>query len=144
MNTRSARKSGQELHKHAAVPEDKRVYAIGDIHGRLDMLDELLNEISEDCGGLEQCQLIFLGDYVDRGHDSRGVLERLIELKRKFKDSVFLKGNHEAIMLDFLDEPMHEDNDVVDMSHPGRPGCVYFPVCVCLCLRLCAVAVAVV
>ncbi len=105
MNTRSARKSGQELHKHAAVPEDKRVYAIGDIHGRLDMLDELLNEISEDCGGLEQCQLIFLGDYVDRGHDSRGVLERLIELKRKFKDSVFLKGNHEAIMLDFLDEP---------------------------------------
>jgi serine/threonine protein phosphatase 1 len=105
MNTRSARKSGQELHKHAAVPGGKLVYAIGDIHGRLDMLDELLEQIEGDCGGLDNAQLIFLGDYVDRGPDSRGVIEKLIHLKRMHKDTVFLKGNHEAIMLDFLAEP---------------------------------------
>ncbi len=105
MSASSERKSGRDLHKSAAVPDGKRVYAIGDIHGRLDMLDELLEQIAEDCGGLENAQLIFLGDYVDRGPDSRGVIERLVELMRKYKDAVFLKGNHEAIMLDFLDEP---------------------------------------
>ncbi|GJL91879.1 metallophosphoesterase family protein [Hyphococcus sp.] len=105
MNIRPNRKSGPELHKNAAVPDGKRVYAIGDIHGRLDMLNDLLERIEEDCGDLGNAQLIFLGDYVDRGQDSRGVIDRLIELKRIHKDTVFLKGNHEAIMIDFLMEP---------------------------------------
>ena len=90
--------------KNAAAPAGKRIYAIGDIHGCREELDDLLTIIAEEESGAER-QLIFLGDYVDRGPDSHGVLERLIELKRSEPDAVFLKGNHEAIMLDFLDDP---------------------------------------
>lgn len=88
-----------------SVPDGKRIYAIGDIHGRLDMLDTLLGRIGDDADGLENAQLIFLGDYVDRGLDSRGVIDRLIDLRERYPGSVFLKGNHEAMLLDFLHEP---------------------------------------
>ncbi|MEZ5892493.1 MAG: metallophosphoesterase family protein [Parvularculaceae bacterium] len=89
----------------ASVPDGKRIYAIGDIHGRLDMLDTLLGRIGDDSDGLDKAQLIFLGDYVDRGLDSKGVIDRLLSLKAAYPTAVFLKGNHEALMLDFLDEP---------------------------------------
>jgi serine/threonine protein phosphatase 1 len=89
----------------ASVPDGKRVYAIGDIHGRADLLDALIGEITADIGKLSDAQLIFLGDYVDRGEDSRGVIDRLIELRKSKSETVFLKGNHEASMLDFLEEP---------------------------------------
>lgn len=89
----------------AAIPEGKRIYAIGDIHGALDALDALIAKIEKDADGLENAQLIFLGDYVDRGPDSKGVIDRLASLKKDYKSAVFLKGNHEAAMLDFLDDP---------------------------------------
>ncbi len=104
----------------ATVPAGKRIYAIGDIHGRRDMLDALLERIEADIGGAglsretfaaggapseSEPQLIFLGDYVDRGADSRGVIDRLLGLRETRPASVFLKGNHEAIMLDFLGDP---------------------------------------
>ncbi|WDI30068.1 metallophosphoesterase family protein [Hyphococcus flavus] len=89
----------------AAAPEGKRLYAIGDVHGRLDLLDALLDEIEKDASGLDAAKLIFLGDYVDRGEHSRGVIDRLVELKHSKSETVFLKGNHEASMLDFLDHP---------------------------------------
>lgn len=89
----------------ASVPKGKTVYAIGDIHGRSDMLDELLWRIKDDAGSLYEAKLIFLGDYVDRGPDSRGVIDRLISLGQDYEDAVFLKGNHEALLLDFLAEP---------------------------------------
>jgi serine/threonine protein phosphatase 1 len=72
-----------------------RLLAIGDIHGCLAPLDDLLawvNPTAED-------RLVTLGDYVDRGPDTRGVLDRLIELKRRL-DLVCLRGNHEIMMLD--------------------------------------------
>src|SRR5580765_6515731 len=66
-----------------AVPDGMRVYAIGDIHGRLDLLDRLLGMIDEDdeARGPARTELIFLGDLVDRGPDSVGVIERLMALR---------------------------------------------------------------
>lgn len=83
------------------------VYAIGDIHGRLDLLLALLAKISADdpAAGAE---LIFLGDYIDRGPDSAGVIDALLtDLRITQRRPVFLKGNHEATMLAFLEDPMH-------------------------------------
>jgi len=73
------------------------LYAIGDIHGRLDLLEELLCKLplhTED-------RLVFLGDYVDRGPDSYGVVERLLRVRDE-RECVFLLGNHESMFLDFL------------------------------------------
>ncbi len=88
----------------AAVPDGERVYAIGDIHGCADLLGELLAMIDVDRAG-GAGQLVFLGDYVDRGPDSRGVIDRLIALAARRPDAVFLKGNHEQAMMDFIDRP---------------------------------------
>lgn len=90
----------------AQAPEGLRLYAIGDIHGRDDLLSQLLGQIAADARHLPAARniLIFLGDYVDRGLQSRQVLDRLTgELIPGF-ECVFLKGNHEAAMLQFLDD----------------------------------------
>ncbi|WP_203290885.1 metallophosphoesterase family protein [Maricaulis parjimensis] len=88
------------------APEIARLtYAIGDIHGRRDLLRRLLDRIEDDREG-RPAEYIFLGDYVDRGDDSAGVLTDLILLGARPDISVvFLKGNHEAAMLDFLKDP---------------------------------------
>lgn len=80
-----------------AMPE--RIFVIGDIHGCLDKL-ELLWERIDPRPGMDQ--LIFLGDYIDRGDDSSGVLDYLLELKEIYTDTVFLMGNHEKMFKDFL------------------------------------------
>ncbi len=77
-----------------------RLIAIGDIHGQADMLNRLLNVISPQ----PEDQLVFLGDYVDRGKDSRGVIERLIQLKGEHPRTVFIRGNHDQLLLDTLVE----------------------------------------
>lgn len=84
-----------------SAPEGQRIYAIGDIHGRLDLLDQLLVMIDADDAkrGTAQTQLIFLGDLVDRGSDSRGVIERLIALAAASDHVRFLKGNHEELLI---------------------------------------------
>jgi serine/threonine protein phosphatase 1 len=98
---------------HPTLPEGQLLYAVGDIHGRLDLLASLLDLIELDAQASSSARtrtLVFLGDYVDRGPDSRGVVERLITgLPRGF-DTHFLKGNHEAILLDFLDDPWRLDH----------------------------------
>lgn len=73
------------------------LYAFGDIHGELEKLDELLDSIQIE----RSDRLVFLGDYIDRGPDSVGVIERLISLRDQY-DCVFLLGNHESMFLDFL------------------------------------------
>jgi serine/threonine protein phosphatase 1 len=88
-----------------AVPDGRKLYAVGDIHGCADLLDALLEKIDKDARGIKNATLIFLGDYVDRGPDSKGVLDRLVQLGDGKQDCIFLKGNHEAVMLDFLDDP---------------------------------------
>ncbi len=73
------------------------LYAVGDIHAELDKLDELLDLLPLQQGD----QFVFLGDYVDRGPDSFGVISRLIELQSQYR-CIFLLGNHESMLLDFL------------------------------------------
>ena len=83
------------------------VYAIGDIHGRIDLLRVLLQRIREDMATrslLESPLLIFLGDYVDRGPASRAVIEQVMAL-RATHTVVTLRGNHEDTLLRFLDDP---------------------------------------
>jgi serine/threonine protein phosphatase 1 len=73
------------------------LYAIGDIHGHREMLDELLASLPLEAGD----RFVFVGDYVDRGPDSKGVVDRLIALSERHP-CTFLCGNHESMFLDFL------------------------------------------
>jgi serine/threonine protein phosphatase 1 len=85
--------------------ENTRVYVIGDIHGRLDLLDRLIAEIDRDAKEHgANCLTVTLGDYIDRGPSSRGVLDRL--QSNPFPGPyVALKGNHEALLETFLNDP---------------------------------------
>lgn len=91
--------------KKAAGPEGSRIYAIGDIHGCRRELDSLLEKIFDEDTGSAELRLVFLGDYVDRGPNSAGVLDRLIALKAERPNTIFLKGNHELAMLNFIASP---------------------------------------
>ena len=77
----------------------EKMFVIGDIHGCRDKLHLLLDTIDPNP---DRDQLIFLGDYIDRGEDSRGVLDYLLQLKERYVDTVFLMGNHEKMFVDFL------------------------------------------
>jgi serine/threonine protein phosphatase 1 len=97
----------------AASTDGRVVYAIGDVHGQLELLDQLLDLIARDfvaLGRTDRPVLIFVGDYVDRGPMSKGVIDRLIALKRaSVEGGPFelrtLMGNHEQTMLSFLENP---------------------------------------
>jgi serine/threonine protein phosphatase 1 len=91
----------------AHVPAGSRIYAIGDMHGRLDLLERLRMAIVEDAKRhpVERKVVVYLGDYVDRGPVSRGVVDLLARDKLPGFESVFLKGNHEDSMLQFLVDP---------------------------------------
>jgi serine/threonine protein phosphatase 1 len=88
----------------AAVPAGQRIYAIGDIHGRLDLLDELLAKIDADdaARGAAETALIFLGDLIDRGPESMQVVERIMGLKARHPRTRILLGNHEEVFLQAL------------------------------------------
>ncbi|MFZ5448982.1 MAG: metallophosphoesterase family protein [Thermodesulfobacteriota bacterium] len=77
------------------------LYAIGDIHGSLESLERLLEKIKPD---LQRDRLLFVGDYIDRGPSSKGVVDYIIRLKNLAppEQIICLKGNHEAMFLDFL------------------------------------------
>ena len=77
-----------------------RILAIGDIHGRLDKLKALLGGIS---WIPDEDTLVFIGDYVDRGPDSAGVIDHILGLRKWSDKVVCLRGNHEQIFLDFLE-----------------------------------------
>ena len=84
-----------------SVPAGYRVYAIGDVHGRLDLLDDLLSRIEADLERRPRAQtlLIFLGDLIDRGPASAEVVERVRTYRRDGVRTVFLSGNHEEVLL---------------------------------------------
>jgi serine/threonine protein phosphatase 1 len=82
-------------HREESPP---RLLAVGDIHGCLDPLRKLLRKVQPK----RQDTIVFLGDYVDRGPDSRGVIDFLLKFAHLFPRTVFLKGNHEAMFLDYL------------------------------------------
>ncbi|HEY3797694.1 MAG TPA: metallophosphoesterase family protein [Caulobacteraceae bacterium] len=99
--------------RRSSAPElssgGRTVYAIGDIHGRLDQLEPLIGQIVDDApprGSELPPALIFVGDYVDRGPDSKGVIDRVLALIAEDRFEVrTLKGNHEEAMLAFLANP---------------------------------------
>ena len=78
--------------------------AVGDVHGRADLCAQLIGKVERRYEARD-LRFVFLGDYVDRGPDSRGVLDALIELRAARPDTVLLKGNHEQAMLDFIADP---------------------------------------
>jgi serine/threonine protein phosphatase 1 len=83
-----------------------RIYAVGDVHGRADLLARLLARIDADLSAhpiARPCQ-VFLGDYIDRGPHSRQVIDLLIAWRRRH-EMLFLKGNHEDFALEFLSDP---------------------------------------
>ncbi|MEX0303378.1 MAG: metallophosphoesterase family protein [Leisingera sp.] len=83
------------------------LYAIGDIHGQLDMLEDALQRIEDDGG--PDVRIIFLGDYTDRGPDSRGVIERLLQGQAEGRNWICLKGNHDRMFSMFLEEYPRND-----------------------------------
>lgn len=91
----------------ASLAVTRRCYAVGDIHGRADLLSKLLLEIQHDAENAEASkEIVFLGDYVDRGENSAGVLSCLQDLTQDMGASITcLMGNHEKMLLDFLDRP---------------------------------------
>jgi len=79
----------------------ERILAIGDIHGCFDRVRALLDKLAID---VKRDNVIFLGDYVDRGPDSKKVVDLMIHLQQENPDSyVFLKGNHEEMFLDYVE-----------------------------------------
>src|SRR5262245_16121180 len=89
-----------------SAPEGTRIYAIGDIHGRLDLLDSVLARIDTDMGGHPASNAIrvFLGDYIDRGPDSKRVLDRLVDSCVTHPTACSM-GNPEAFRREFLKDP---------------------------------------
>jgi serine/threonine protein phosphatase 1 len=92
--------------KPPRLPEGIRIYAFGDIHGRSDLLKELLAVIDADIAQnpVSRPIEVFLGDYIDRGPDSAQTLDLLLE-RGLFRETVFLKGNHEAFLMEVLRDP---------------------------------------
>lgn len=89
------------------TPANTRIYAVGDVHGYLDLLKQLHVKINEDVQAhpIDHHRIIFLGDYIDRGPESAGCVDYLIELLKNDHSVTCLKGNHEAKLQSFLVEP---------------------------------------
>jgi len=100
------RKAPREAGPNGRVPEGRLVVAVGDLHGRLDLFERLWVQIESAArlSAARQRTLVFLGDYVDRGLQSRQLVDRLLAGFAGF-ETVFLKGNHDETLLQFLDDP---------------------------------------
>ncbi len=88
----------------ARLPEGVRVYAIGDVHGRVDLLQRLYGQIAQDLSDrpVDKTLEVFLGDYVDRGPSSKQVIDWLIDVPSVANKRICLRGNHEVMMQAFL------------------------------------------
>jgi serine/threonine protein phosphatase 1 len=113
---------GRASEKRPSGPPQSRAYAIGDVHGRLDLLKDLLVKIERDSVSRRPAKtyLIFLGDLVDRGPDSNGVIDFLLSRPPAFARPIFIKGNHEEFFLRVLDG---EETMVVDWLTYGGYQC---------------------
>src|SRR5205814_4783733 len=88
------------------LPDGIRIYAISDIHGCSDLLKTMFEVIDRDLMtiGRRRALHVFLGDYIDRGPDSSGTIDLLIDRARRH-ESIFLKGNHEEFLFEVLTDP---------------------------------------
>ncbi|MEP5937080.1 MAG: metallophosphoesterase family protein [Erythrobacter sp.] len=111
-------RSGGKKPAGPRVPEGERYYVVGDIHGRLDLFDALIDAIEDDIASRETSaiSIILLGDLVDRGSDSAGVIRRSRKWRQSRKIRI-LAGNHEEMFLQSFD-----DKDVLRhfLKHGGR------------------------
>jgi serine/threonine protein phosphatase 1 len=93
---------------NAEVPDGVRVYAVGDIHGRVDLLDRLHTIILEDAAdsrsGVENI-VVYLGDYLDRGLYSKELIDFFLDEPLAGFEAIYLRGNHDQYFLDFLVDP---------------------------------------
>lgn len=95
------------LDRRARLPKGVRLYAVGDIHGCADLLTTAFGLIDEDLARTKPGRVIqvFLGDYVDRGPNTRRTLDLLIG-RGQVHETIFIKGNHEALLMEFLADPL--------------------------------------
>jgi serine/threonine protein phosphatase 1 len=100
------RRSVTETKVNGRIPDGRLVVAVGDSHGRLDLFERLWSKIQETVrvSAARERTLVFLGDYIDRGLQSRQLIDRLLTGFPGF-ETVFLKGNHDETLLQFLDDP---------------------------------------
>lgn len=122
---RAFRKSAPEV-EHPPLDVSGRVAIVGDVHGRVDLLDQLLEKL----GQAER--IVLVGDYIDRGEDSCAVLDRVMSTE----GLTCLKGNHEAMCLGFIDEPERQGarwmrngglQTLASFGVPGSPDPADFP-----------------
>lgn len=106
-----------------------RLIAVGDIHGHFELLVALLAKIAP----RPDDQLVFLGDYIDRGPDTPAVLDLFIRFKRQFPRTIFLRGNHEQMLLDAIGAAEQKGNgknnwlnDFFLKQINGLPAAIYF------------------
>ena len=93
------------------VPDGRRVYAVGDMHGRLDLFDALTERIRNDRSDWNgNVEVVLLGDYIDRGPQSAQLLDRLASGLPGWARWTLLRGNHEQAMLDALGDEPHATN----------------------------------
>lgn len=99
---------GRRKESLSGFPPGRVGYAVGDIHGRADLLARMFDRLEADVrhAGEVSPIVVFLGDYVDRGTDSSEVIDLLLTGRPEGFERRFLKGNHEAAMLSFLDDPV--------------------------------------
>lgn len=103
--SRSASKPKPTL-STAVIPDGTRAYVVGDIHGRLDLLRTLHAKIRQDSETARGDRIVvYIGDYVDRGDDSKGVIDELLADPLAGFEPIYLKGNHEEALLNFLEHP---------------------------------------
>ena len=106
--------SKKPKHYRTILELPKRLYAIGDIHGCAEELEHLLLFLKNEQKVGEEDQIIFIGDYIDRGPDSKKVVDEMLRMKREYPKTVFLMGNHEEMLLGFL-------------GYEGTTGVAYIP-----------------
>lgn len=104
----------------ASLPAGMRIYAVGDIHGRADLLAETIARIDDDLRRrpIEHAREVYLGDYIDRGPDSKGVIDQLA-VRMVHRQAVCLRGNHEEIFETFL------RNDPAIIEYWARLGALH-------------------
>jgi serine/threonine protein phosphatase 1 len=103
MNQVSAR---SDPTNNPSIPEGVRVYAVGDVHGRIDLLRKVFRQIDEDRNKYpaQRSIEVYVGDYIDRGPSSSEVIQALVVRKTQH-ETVYLRGNHEAVFQRFLERP---------------------------------------
>jgi serine/threonine protein phosphatase 1 len=107
----------------AQTDAGKRVYAVGDIHGRLDLLEQMLSLIEQDQSAHPTdmpAHLVLLGDYVDRGLQSSDVIDRILLLREELPHLTCLRGNHEDILLQIAEGSADDDMLTSWLSYGGR------------------------